>query len=143
MYSLIILYVTRSFGLYAAALLAIFNNIEENIRVISRRISQVKQKHLSSKEVYKALLNFDVLYSQAPKHLHYHPSVSLSPCDTLRWTQNFLLHQRLLYDNLSVEDKHYDRKYEDMSIRWSNLYDKINNIEENIRVISIKQFFPI
>ena len=39
-------------------------------------------------------------------------------------------------DNLSVEDKHYDRKYEDMSIRWSNLYDKLNNIEENIRVIS-------
>ena len=38
------------------------SNIEESVRVINRRIAQVRQKHLSSKEVYKALLNFEELY---------------------------------------------------------------------------------
>lgn len=39
-------------------------------------------------------------------------------------------------DMLDVNDKYYDRKYEDMNIRLSNLYDKIGNIEESIRVLS-------
>lgn len=37
-------------------------NIEESIRALSRRIAQIKQKHLSSQEVYKALLNYEELY---------------------------------------------------------------------------------
>ena len=38
-------------------------------------------------------------------------------------------------DILDVNDKYYDRKYEDMSIRLSNLYDKMGSIEESMRVL--------
>lgn len=39
-------------------------------------------------------------------------------------------------DILDIEDKHYNRKVEDMNTRLSNLYDKIGNIEESLRVIN-------
>ena len=39
-------------------------NIEESLRVVNRRIAQVRQKNLSSKDVYKALLNFEKLYNE-------------------------------------------------------------------------------
>lgn len=32
-------------------------------------------------------------------------------------------------DNLSVSDKHYDKKYEDMQMRLDKLYDEIEEIE--------------
>ena len=32
-------------------------------------------------------------------------------------------------DNLSVSDKHYDKKYEDMQVRLDKLYDEIEEIE--------------
>lgn len=47
-------------------------------------------------------------------------------------------------DNLSVSDKHYDKKYEDMQVRLDKLYDEIEEIETLIeevetRLYNIKQ----
>ena len=32
-------------------------------------------------------------------------------------------------DNLSVSDKHYDKKYEDMQVRLDKLYDEIEKLK--------------
>lgn len=37
-----------------------------------------------------------------------------------------------MLDKLDVEDKHYDRKYQDMQDILDNLYDKISDIENAI-----------
>ena len=39
-------------------------------------------------------------------------------------------------DILDIEDKHYNRKVEDMNTRLSNLYDKIGNIEDIDMIIT-------
>ena len=39
-------------------------------------------------------------------------------------------------DNLSVSDKHYDKKYEDMQVRLDELYDEIEEIETSIEASS-------
>ena len=44
----------------------------------------------------------------------------------------------VMLDNLDVEDKHYDRKYQDMQDRLDNLYDKISEIEDAIADIEEK-----
>ena len=38
-------------------------------------------------------------------------------------------------DNLSVSDKHYDKKYEDMQVRLDKLYDEIEEIETLIEEV--------
>ena len=43
-----------------------------------------------------------------------------------------------MLDKLDVEDKHYDRKYQDMQDRLDNLYDKISEIEDAIADIEEK-----
>lgn len=43
-----------------------------------------------------------------------------------------------MLDRLDVEDKHYDRKYQDMQDRLDNLYDKIAEIEDAIADIDEK-----
>lgn len=43
-----------------------------------------------------------------------------------------------MLDKLDVEDKHYDRKYQDMQDRLDNLYDKISDIEDAIADIEEK-----
>ena len=40
-------------------------------------------------------------------------------------------------DNLSVSDKYYDKKYEDMQVRLDKLYDKIEEIETLIEDVNI------
>ena len=47
-------------------------------------------------------------------------------------------------DHLSISDKHYDKKYQDMQERMDTLYDEINQIEESMneleqRMLNIKQ----
>lgn len=47
-------------------------------------------------------------------------------------------------DNLSVSDKHYEKKYEDMQVHLDKLYDEIEEIETSIeevetRLYNIKQ----
>ena len=42
-----------------------------------------------------------------------------------------------MLDNLDVNDKHYNRKYADMSNRLDDLYDKIDDIEQSIDNIDI------
>ena len=39
------------------------NTTEENIRMINRRINQIREKHLTSQDIYKALLHFEELFS--------------------------------------------------------------------------------
>lgn len=43
-------------------------------------------------------------------------------------------------DNLSVSDKHYDKKYEDMQLRLDKLYDEIEEIETAIDVIETRLY---
>lgn len=43
-----------------------------------------------------------------------------------------------MLDRLDVNDKHYDRKYQDMQDRLDNLYDKINELEDAITDIEVK-----
>jgi site-specific DNA recombinase len=42
-----------------------------------------------------------------------------------------------MIDNLDVNDRHYNRKYADMSNRLDDLYDKIDEIEQSIDNIDI------
>lgn len=42
-----------------------------------------------------------------------------------------------MQDNLDVNDRHYNRKYADMSNRLDDLYDKIDEIEQSIDNIDI------
>ena len=42
-----------------------------------------------------------------------------------------------MLDNLDVNDRHYNRKYADMSNRLDDLYDKIDDIEQSIDNIDI------
>jgi site-specific DNA recombinase len=42
-----------------------------------------------------------------------------------------------MQDNLTVNDRHYNRKYADMSNRLDDLYDKIDDIEQSINNIDI------
>ena len=50
-------------------------------------------------------------------------------------------------DNLSVSDKHYDKKYEDMQVRLDKFYDEVNIYEEEQsdgRILkSLKFRFPV
>ena len=43
-----------------------------------------------------------------------------------------------MLDKLDVNDKHYDRKYQDMQDRLDNLYDKISDLEDSIADIEDK-----
>ena len=43
-------------------------------------------------------------------------------------------------DNLSVSDKHYDKKYEDMKIRLDKLYDEIEEIETLIEAVETRLY---
>ena len=43
-------------------------------------------------------------------------------------------------DNLSVSDKHYDKKYEDMQVRLDKLYDEIEEIETLIEEVETRQY---
>lgn len=43
-------------------------------------------------------------------------------------------------DNLSVSDKHYDKKYEDMQLRLDKLYDEIEEIETAIDVVETRLY---
>ena len=43
-------------------------------------------------------------------------------------------------DNLSVSDKHYDKKYEDMQVRLDKLYDEIEEIEASIEAVETRLY---
>lgn len=43
-------------------------------------------------------------------------------------------------DNLSVSDKHYDKKYEDMQVRLDKLYDEIEDIETSIEEVETRLY---
>lgn len=43
-----------------------------------------------------------------------------------------------MLDALDVNDRHYDRKYQDMQDRMDNLYDKISEVEDAIQDITEK-----
>ena len=43
-------------------------------------------------------------------------------------------------DNLSVSDKHYDKKYEDMQVRLDELYDEIEEIETSIEAVETRLY---
>ena len=43
-------------------------------------------------------------------------------------------------DNLSVSDKHYDKKYEDMQVRLDKLYDEIEEIETLIKEVETRLY---
>ena len=43
-------------------------------------------------------------------------------------------------DNLSVSDKHYDKKYEDMQVRLDKLYDEIEKIETAIEAVETRLY---
>lgn len=43
-------------------------------------------------------------------------------------------------DNLSVSDKHYDKKYEDMQLRLDKLYDEIEEIEVAIEAVETRLY---
>ena len=43
-------------------------------------------------------------------------------------------------DNLSVSDKHYDNKYEDMQVRLDKLYDEIEEIETAIEAVETRLY---
>ncbi len=43
-------------------------------------------------------------------------------------------------DNLSVSDKHYDKKYEDMQLRLDKLYDEIEEIETSIEAVETRLY---
>lgn len=43
-----------------------------------------------------------------------------------------------MLDALDVNDRHYDRKYQDMQDRLDNLYDKISEVEDAIQDITDK-----
>ena len=43
-------------------------------------------------------------------------------------------------DNLSVSDKHYDKKYEDMQVRLDKLYDEIEEIETSIEAVETRLY---
>ena len=43
-----------------------------------------------------------------------------------------------MLDNLDVNDRHYERKYQDMHDRLDNLYDKVEEIEEAISAVNAK-----
>ncbi len=43
-------------------------------------------------------------------------------------------------DSLSVSDKHYDKKYEDMQIRLDNLYDEIEKVESSIDEVETRLY---
>ena len=43
-----------------------------------------------------------------------------------------------MLDALDVNDRHYDRKYQDMQDRLDNLYDKISEVEDTIQDITDK-----
>ena len=43
-----------------------------------------------------------------------------------------------MLDNLDVNDRHYERKYQDMHDRLDNLYDKVEEIEEAISTVNAK-----
>ncbi len=43
-----------------------------------------------------------------------------------------------MLDTLDVNDRHYDRKYQDMQDRLDNLYDKINEVEDAIQDVTDK-----
>lgn len=38
----------------------------------------------------------------------------------------------LMLDKLDVNDRHYERKYQDMQERLDNLYDRISELEETL-----------
>jgi len=50
-------------------------------------------------------------------------------------SKNKLMHQ---LDALNVNDRHYERKYQDMQERLDNFYDRINDLEAEIAVIDEK-----
>jgi len=43
-------------------------------------------------------------------------------------------------DNLSVSDKHYDKKYEDMQVHLDKLYDEIEEIETSTRAVETRLY---
>lgn len=43
-------------------------------------------------------------------------------------------------DNLSVSDKHYDKKYEDMQLRLYKFYDEIEEIEKSIEALDTRLY---
>ena len=43
-------------------------------------------------------------------------------------------------DNLSVSDKHYDKKYEDMQVRLDKFYDEIEEIETFIEAVETRLY---
>ena len=43
-------------------------------------------------------------------------------------------------DNLSVSDKHYDKKYEDMQVRLDKFYDEIEEIETSIEAVETRLY---
>ena len=43
-------------------------------------------------------------------------------------------------DNLSVSDKYYDKKYEDMQVRLDKLYDEIEEIETSIEAVETRLY---
>ena len=43
-------------------------------------------------------------------------------------------------DNLSVSDKYYDKKYEDMQVRLDKLYDEIEEVETSIEAVETRLY---
>lgn len=43
-------------------------------------------------------------------------------------------------DNLSVSDKHYDKKYEDVQVHLDKLYDEIEEIETSTRAVETRLY---
>ena len=43
-------------------------------------------------------------------------------------------------DNLSVSDKYYDKKYEDIQVRLDKLYDEIEEIETFIEAVETRLY---
>ncbi len=43
-------------------------------------------------------------------------------------------------DSLSVSDRHYDKKYEDMQLRLDNLYDEIEKVESSIEEVEMRLY---
>lgn len=48
-----------------------------------------------------------------------------------------------MLDKMDVEDKHYDRKYQDMQDRLGNLYDKISELEVMTNIQPLTESKPV
>ena len=46
----------------------------------------------------------------------------------------------LMLDKLDVNDRHYERKYQDMQERLDNLYDRISELEEMLADVGKRRF---